>query len=151
MRTLALPKHALALALLAGSLGLQAHAQSQYSNKSVPAAQAPLTAQERLDAIRQSLVDASLQTPTRVSTTTWLDPQGSLRENTRFQNVIKRVLFVAISILRTGKGNCRRGRANGHKVGKWRDIVDAGRGLCTDPSNGTRLKHFRHEGIHGTY
>ena len=86
MRALATPKHALALALLAGLLGLQAHAQSQYSNKSVPAAQAPLTAQERLDAIRQSLVDASLQTPTRVSTTTWLDPQGSLRENTRFQN-----------------------------------------------------------------
>jgi hypothetical protein len=86
MRTLAYPKHALALALVAGLLGLQAQAQSYNSNKSVPAAQAPLTAQERLDAIRQGLVEASLQTPTRVSTTTWLDPQGSLRENSRFQN-----------------------------------------------------------------
>jgi hypothetical protein len=86
MRTLASSKNALALALVTGLLGLQAHAQSLNVNKSVPAAQAPLTAQERLDAIRQSLVDASLQTPTRVSTTTWLDAQGSLRENSRFQN-----------------------------------------------------------------
>lgn len=86
MRALATSKNALALALLAGLLGSQAHAQSLFANKSVPAAQAPLTAQERLDAIRQSLVDASLQTPTRVATTTWLDPQGSLRENSRFQN-----------------------------------------------------------------
>ena len=86
MRTLASPQLALALALVAGSLGTQAHAQNSNLNKSVPAAQAPLTAQERLDAIRQSLVDASLQTPTRVSTTSWVDPQGSLRENSRFQN-----------------------------------------------------------------
>ena len=86
MRALANPQHALALALVAGLMGQQACAQNNNLNKSVPAAQAPLTAQERLDAIRQSLVDASLQTPTRVSTTTWVDPQGSLRENSRFQN-----------------------------------------------------------------
>jgi hypothetical protein len=86
MRALAASPHALALTLVAGLLGSQAHAQNYNFNKSVPAAQAPLTAQERLDAIRQSLVDASLQTPTRVSTTTWVDPQGSLRENSRFQN-----------------------------------------------------------------
>ncbi|MBU3723249.1 MAG: hypothetical protein FGM19_10135, partial [Limnohabitans sp.] len=86
MRALAKPQHAIALALVAGLMGSQAHAQNYNVNKSVPAAQAPLTAQERLDAIRQSLVDASLQTPTRVSTTTWVDPQGSLRENSRFQN-----------------------------------------------------------------
>lgn len=88
MRALAKPQHALALALLAGLLGSPAHAQNLNFNKSVPAAQAPLTAQERLDAIRQSLVEASLRTPTKVSTTTWLDPQGSLRENSRFQNSI---------------------------------------------------------------
>ena len=86
MRKLVTPHHTLALALVAGLLGTQAHAQNSNLNKSVPAAQAPLTAQERLDAIRQSLVDASLQTPTRVTTTSWVDPQGSLRENSRFQN-----------------------------------------------------------------
>ena len=49
-------------------------------------AQAPLSAQERLDAIRQSLVDASLQTPTRVTTTSWIDGNGSLRESSSFKN-----------------------------------------------------------------
>ena len=49
-------------------------------------ASAQLSAQERLDAIRQGLVDASLQTPTRVQTTTWIDSQGSLRESSSFKN-----------------------------------------------------------------
>ena len=88
MRTRTCHLNSLAPILLAGLLSLQAQAQSINANASVQAAQAPLTAQERLDAIRQSLVDASLQTPTRVSTTTWLDPQGSLRENTSFKNSI---------------------------------------------------------------
>ena len=49
-------------------------------------AQAPLTAQERLDAIRHSLVEASLQTPTKVLSTSWLDTNGSLRETSSFKN-----------------------------------------------------------------
>lgn len=48
--------------------------------------QAPLTAQERLDAIRHSLVEASLQTPTKVLSTSWLDNNGSLRETSSFKN-----------------------------------------------------------------
>jgi len=47
---------------------------------------APLTAQERLDAIRHSLVEASLQTPTKVLSTSWLDNNGSLRETSSFKN-----------------------------------------------------------------
>ena len=81
------PLCAISLALCAGLVCLQASAQSQ--SNSVPAAQGPLTAQERLDAIRQSLVDASLKTPTRVSTTTWVDRQGSLRENSTFKNSLE--------------------------------------------------------------
>jgi len=50
------------------------------------AAQVQLSPQERLDAIRQSLVDASLETPTKVSTTTWIDGQGSLQESSSFKN-----------------------------------------------------------------
>ncbi len=46
----------------------------------------PLSAQERLDAIRQSLVEASLQTPTKVLTTSWIDANGSLRESSSFKN-----------------------------------------------------------------
>jgi hypothetical protein len=78
---------AVSLALWSGLVCLQASAQNQ--SNSVPAAQGPLTAQERLDAIRQSLVDASLKTPTRVSTTTWVDRQGSLRENSTFKNSLE--------------------------------------------------------------
>ena len=66
----------------------QAQNNTQQLPKGSIAPQAPLTAQERLDAIRQSLVDASLQNPTRVSTTTWIDPQGSLRENSTFKNAL---------------------------------------------------------------
>jgi hypothetical protein len=47
---------------------------------------APLTAQERLEAIRHSLVEASLQTPTKVLSTSWLDNNGSLRETSSFKN-----------------------------------------------------------------
>lgn len=47
---------------------------------------APLTAQERLEAIRHSLVEASLQTPTKVLSTSWLDSKGSLRETSSFKN-----------------------------------------------------------------
>jgi len=81
------PIIAINLALLLGMVSLSASSQTQ--SNSVPAAQAPLTAQERLDAIRQSLVDASLKTPTRVSSTTWIDRQGSLRENSTFKNSLE--------------------------------------------------------------
>jgi hypothetical protein len=51
-----------------------------------PVVSAPLTAQERLDAIRQALVEASMQTPTKVFNTSWLDSQNSLRESSSFKN-----------------------------------------------------------------
>ena len=94
---LSLQFSAVCIALSAG-MSMQVLAQNktpfqpQISTQQLPkgsiAPQAPLTAQERLDAIRQSLVDASLQNPTRVSTTTWIDPQGSLRENSTFKNAL---------------------------------------------------------------
>jgi hypothetical protein len=83
--------NALCLALGAGmSVQVAAQSTAPTPSKKVPtgaiAPQAPLTPQERLDAIRQSLVETSLQTPTRVSTTSWVDSQGSLRENSSFKN-----------------------------------------------------------------
>jgi len=56
------------------------------SQKDGPQSNAPLTAQERLEAIRHSLVEASLQTPTKVLSTSWLDNNGSLRETSSFKN-----------------------------------------------------------------
>lgn len=73
-------------------MGRNAHSKSLLNGLAILAcvfatnAAAQLNAQERLDAIRQGLVDASLQTPTRVQTTTWIDSQGSLRESSSFQN-----------------------------------------------------------------
>jgi hypothetical protein len=66
--------------------------------------QADLTPQERLDAIRQGLVDASLQTPTRVQTTTWIDNQGSLRETNSFKNALEVNSVRVVSYDRDDKG-----------------------------------------------
>ena len=43
-----------------------------------------LTAEERLDAIRQSLVQRSLEGPTQVRSTQWVDGNGALRESNSF-------------------------------------------------------------------
>ncbi|MCX7264500.1 MAG: hypothetical protein NT035_03640 [Burkholderiales bacterium] len=60
-----------------------AWAQTPMAGVAAPAPQ--LTAQDRLDAIRQSLVDAALHSPTRVYTTSWIDGNGSLRESSSFK------------------------------------------------------------------
>jgi len=43
-----------------------------------------LTAEERLEAIRQSLVQRSLEGPTQVRSTQWVDGNGALRESNSF-------------------------------------------------------------------
>jgi hypothetical protein len=45
-----------------------------------------LSAQERLDAIRQSLVETALQGATQVRSTQWLDAQGQLRDASSFRS-----------------------------------------------------------------
>jgi hypothetical protein len=45
--------------------------------------------QDKLDAIRQSLVEAALDSPTKVQSTTWIDANGSLRESSSFKNGMK--------------------------------------------------------------
>jgi len=45
-----------------------------------------LTAQERLDAIRHSLVETALQGATQVKTTLWLDAQGQLHDSSSFRS-----------------------------------------------------------------
>jgi hypothetical protein len=106
---------AISLAIWSGVMCLNASAQIQ--SNSVPAAQAPLTAQERLDAIRQSLVDASLKTPTRVSSTTWVDRQGSLRENSTFKNSLEvtGVRVVGFERDETGTAKARLQMPNGNQ------------------------------------
>ena len=48
-----------------------------------------LKPEERLQAIRQALVEAAMQSHTRVTATSWMDSQGALREFNRFSSEIK--------------------------------------------------------------
>jgi hypothetical protein len=73
----------------AGLLGLLCVASAQQTTTPLPA-RAPLsqqlTPQERLDAIRLSLVEATLETPTKVQSTTWMDHRGVMHEASSFKN-----------------------------------------------------------------
>ena len=51
-----------------------------------PATAQALSAEERLAAVRQSLLQAALETPTQVVATSWIDGQGVLREMNSFRN-----------------------------------------------------------------
>lgn len=72
-------------------------------------AKAELTPQDRLDAIRQSLIEASLEKPTKVQTTTWIDSQGSLRESSSFKNgmEVRGVRVIAYDRDETGQPKAR--------------------------------------------
>ena len=48
-----------------------------------------LSPEERLKAIRSALVEAAMKSNTRVSSTSWMDAQGSMRELNRFSSEIK--------------------------------------------------------------
>jgi hypothetical protein len=50
---------------------------------------AELSPEERLKAIRSALVEAAMKSNTRVSSTSWMDAQGSMRELNRFSSEIK--------------------------------------------------------------
>lgn len=50
---------------------------------------AELKPEERLQAIRQAMVDAAMNSHTLVSSTSWMDTQGALRELNRFSSEIK--------------------------------------------------------------
>jgi len=49
-------------------------------------AQATLSAEDKLAAIRRSLVEAALEGPTKVTSTQWIDANGALRESSSFKN-----------------------------------------------------------------
>ena len=50
---------------------------------------AELQPEERLQAIRQAMVDAAMNSHTLVSATSWMDTQGALRQLNRFSSDIK--------------------------------------------------------------
>jgi hypothetical protein len=48
----------------------------------------PLSAQERLEAIKASLVDSTLKTPTTIQAMSWIDSRGQLHELSVFKNTL---------------------------------------------------------------
>jgi len=77
------------LCLLAGASFFAATTAAQPKpNNPPPSSSSPsaLNPQERLEAIRASLIDASLQTPTAVRGMSWVDSRGGLHELSVFKN-----------------------------------------------------------------
>lgn len=89
-------KKVLAAAILCALFGRASYAEMKPSASKDLATESkqslhatPFSPQEKLDAIRQGLVEAALDTPTRVQTTTWIDANGSLQESSSFKNGMK--------------------------------------------------------------
>jgi hypothetical protein len=69
------PRRSLARLLTCAALAWQGLAAAQ-----------GLSPEERLNAVRQSLLQAAMETPTQVVATSWIDGQGVLREMNSFRN-----------------------------------------------------------------
>ena len=54
----------------------------------------PPNPQERLEAIRMSLIEATLQTPTTVRGMSWIDSRGALHELSVFKNSASQATFL---------------------------------------------------------
>jgi hypothetical protein len=63
-----------------------------------------LSAEERLAAVRQSLLQAALEAPTKVVATSWIDEQGALREMNSFRNGMQVRGVRIVSYERDAKG-----------------------------------------------
>ncbi len=58
-------------------------------NPLLVSAQRPMDPESQLQAIRQALIDSSLEKPTKVSATAWIDDQGQLHQTAHFQTDAK--------------------------------------------------------------
>lgn len=76
-----------------------------------------LTAQERLDAIRHSLVETALQGATQVRSTQWLDAQGQLRDASSFRSgmEVRGVQVQSYSRDSAGNAQAQLSSPSGHK------------------------------------
>lgn len=70
-------------------------------------AKVSLTAQERLDAIRHSLVETALQGATQVRSTQWLDQQGQLRDASSFRSGMEVRGVQVLSFSRDSSGTAK--------------------------------------------
>ena len=86
-----------------------------------------LTAEERLDAIRQSLVQRSLEGPTQVRSTQWVDGNGALRESNSFVTGME---VRGVRILAYGRDMDKQPTANGMQLDGKTALAPS----CTSPA-----------------
>ena len=129
----------------------------QVAAQTSPASQATRTSpsqqlspQERLDAIRLSLVEASLQTPTKVQSTTWMDHRGVMHEASSFKNGLQVQGVRVMGFERDEQGvpkawlKMPEASATPHKVATKTEAKEpppAADPLCPGKAAGQKLRH----------
>ena len=101
---------------------------------------ADLKPEERLQAIRQALVDAAMSSHTRVSATSWMDSQGAVRDLNRFSSEIK---LRDLQVAEYSRDSDNEPRAK--LVAKQLDIVAPQR--CQSPQAKAALRHVMTLGL----
>lgn len=95
-----------------------------------------LSAEERLAAVRQSLLQAALEAPTQVVATSWIDGDGVLREINSFRNGMQVRGVRIVSYERDAKGQ----PSAAVQWDKVADAADKAPPVCPPPSD--RFKHL---------
>ena len=95
---------------------------------------AELTPEQRLQAIRQALVEAALKSNTRVSATSWMDTNGALREYNRFSSEIK---VRELQVTRYGRDEAQEPQAE--VTAAAAEVIEPTR--CNAPQAKTPLMH----------
>jgi len=95
-----------------------------------------LSAEERLAAVRQSLLQAALEAPTQVVATSWIDGDGVLREMNSFRNGMQVRGVRIVSYERDAKGE----PSAAVQWDKVADPADKAPPVCPPPSD--RFKHL---------
>ncbi len=101
---------------------------------------ADLKPDERLQAIRQAMVDAAMSSHTRVSATSWMDSQGAVRDMNRFSSEIK---LRDLQVAEYSRDSDNEPRAK--LVAKQLDIVAPQR--CQSPQAKSALRHVMSLGL----
>jgi len=95
-----------------------------------------LSAEERLAAVRQSLLQAALEAPTQVVSTSWIDGEGVLREMNSFRNGMQVRGVRIVSYERDAKGE----PSAALQWDKVADAADKAPAVCAPASD--RFKHL---------
>jgi hypothetical protein len=101
---------------------------------------ADLKPEERLQAIRQAMVDAAMSSHTRVSATSWMDSQGAVRDVNRFSSEIK---LRDLQVAEYSRDSNNEPRAK--LVAKQLDMVEPQR--CQSPQAKAPLRHVMSLGL----